>query len=128
MLVLQSVFVANLLDTHQFEAACMTGTIHEHMLGNELSIVLVRRSHIDLKSVLFSLLGERTDHIIRFKTRHFENRYIHSLQKLLYDRHSFLDILGCLRPLGLILLVCLVPESTSGRVKSYCQMGRIDFA
>ena len=127
MLVLQSVFVANLFWAHQFETARVARTIHKHMIGDQLRVILVRRSHIDLKSGLFALLGERTDDIVRFESRYLKHRDIHCLQQLFDDRHGFADIFGCLGSLRFVLLIGLMAEGTTSRIKSNAYMRRIDF-
>ena len=127
MLVLQSVFIADLFDAHEFETACMARAIHEHMLGNQLRVVLIRRSHIDLKTGFFALHRERADDIVRFETGYLEHGYIHRLQQLFDDRNGFADIFGRLGSLRFVLLISLMAEGTAGRVKSDAYMGRVDF-
>ena len=105
----------------------MTRPVHEDMFAHQLSVVLVRRRHIDLKTGLFALLGERTDDIIRFKTQHLKGRYIHRFQQPFDDRHRLANILRRLLALRLVLLVCLVTEGAAFRVKRHTDMRRIDF-
>ena len=96
------------------------------MIGHQLRIILIRRCHIDLKTCLFTLLGQRTDDIVRLKTRHFQHRNIHRLQNLLDYRHGFPNIFRCFRSLRLVLLICLMAECTTRRIESHSQMGRVD--
>ena len=97
----------------------MTGTIHEHMIGNELAVVLVGRRHIDFVSGFFAHVGERADDVIRLETGDFENGYIHRLEELLDDGNRLADVFRGLGALGFVLLVRLVAEGTSCRVKSH---------
>ena len=97
------------------------------MVGHQLRIILIRRSHIDLITCFLTLLGERTDNVIRFKTRHFQHGYIHRFEQSFDDRHRFADIFRCLRSLRFILLIRFVAERATGRVKSNTYMRRIDF-
>ena len=127
LLVLQSVFIAYLFDAHQFETACVARPIHEHMLGDQLRVILVRRSHIDFKTGLFALHGERTDDIVCLKTGYFKHGYIHRLQQLFDDRNGFADIFGCLGSLRFVLLIGLMAERTACRIKSNAYMSRVDF-
>ena len=98
------------------------------MVGDELSVVLVRRGHIDLEIGLFALHGERSDDIVRFESGHFEHRYVHRLQDIFDDRHGFAYVLRRLGPLRFVLLVSLMAECAACRVKSDTEMRRIDFA
>ena len=105
----------------------MTGTIHEHMVGDELSVVLIRRSHIDLKTSFFALLRERADDVIRFKTGYFQHGYIHGFQNLLDHRHRLADVFRRLGTLRFVLLVRLMTERAALRIKSHPDMCGVDF-
>ena len=97
----------------------MAGTIHEYMAGDKLTVILIGRCHIDFVAGFFALTGKRADDVIRLEAGDFENGYIHCLKKLLDDRNRLADILGRLGPLGFVLLIRLMAEGTSGRVKSH---------
>ena len=80
-LILQSVFLAHLFGSHHLKTTRVARTVHEHMIRDELAVVLIRRSHIDLKSCFLTLLGQRADDVIRLKAGHFKSRYVHRFQE-----------------------------------------------
>ena len=104
----------------------MPRAIHEDMIGHQLAVILIRRSHIDLKSRFLTFLRERSDHIVRLKSGDLQHRYIHRLQEVFDHRNRFSDIFRSLGTLGFVLLIRLVAESATRRVKSHSDMRRVD--
>ena len=105
----------------------MPRTIHENMIGHQLTVVLVGRSHIDLEAGLLSLFGKRTDYIVRLKAGDFQNRDIHRSEELFDYGHSLTDIFRSLGALRFVLFVRLMAERTAGGVKRNTNMRGVDF-
>ena len=104
----------------------MARTIHPNILCHQLTIILVWSRHIHLKSLLFRLMSQGPNHIISFITRYIQHRDIHCFKKLLDTRNRPTDILWCLLSLCLVLLIRLMAESRTCRIKSHSHMSRLD--
>ena len=101
----------------------MTRTIDEYIVAHQLSIILIRCEHICLDTLLTCFCGQGTNHIVSFKTFHFENRNVPSLQDILNDWNALLDILWCRFALGLVSRVGLTTERRSMRIEGHTKMG-----
>ena len=120
--MLQAIFLAYFLRTELLKTTRMARTIHIDMVGDQLSIVLVGRSHIHLKTLFFCLMGHSTYHVICLIPRHFQHRDIHRLKNLLDTWYSPTYVLRRLLTLRLVLLKRFVTKSRTRRVESHSYM------
>ena len=103
----------------------MASTVLVDMLLHELPVVLVGSSHKHFHSGLGGLFGYRTDHIVGFKSCHFQLLDAHGGKHIVKDRYGATNIFGRFGALGFVLLVCFVAKGLALGVESHCQMGGV---
>ena len=81
------------------------------MIGNELSVILVRCHHVGIYASLIGLVGKCADNIVCLIALHFEYRYMVCFEYILDDGNSKADCFRGFLPLCLVERVSLVPES-----------------
>ena len=115
----ESVLLADLFRSHLFKPSGVLGAVHVHTFGDELAVVLIRRSHQHLKPLLLRQGGYRADHIVRLKTRTLQAGDMHGVEQVFDDGHGTAYILGRLFALRLVGGIRLVTERRTGRIKRH---------
>ena len=124
-LVAQSVLLADLFRSHLFKPSGVLGAVHVHTFGDELAVVLVRRSHQHLKALLFRQGSYRADDIVRLKTRTLQACDMHGVEQVFDDGHGTAYILGRLFALRLVGGIRLMTERRAGRIKRHGNVRRV---
>ena len=88
---------------------------------DKLSVVLIGGHHKYLVTSRCTLLCQCADDIVGLEILDLENGYAHRLQETLHIGYRELDILGCGRTVGLVLLEESATETTTRRVEGYTQ-------
>ena len=102
--------------------ATETGTIHEHVVTDELPIVLVGGEHVGLYAGQTSLCGERTNHVVGLKAVGLKHRCAEGVEYVLYYWHRSLYVFRASLALCLVFGVGFMTESGSAGVESHADM------
>ena len=92
------------------------------MVGYELAQILVRRHHVDIKSLSAPLLSHRAYHVVGLVSGHHKHR---DTKGAYYLRQRFKGVLNDFRgrlAVGLVLGVSLVAECLAGGIEGHSQM------
>ena len=120
------VFLADLCDIDDFiVGAGLARLVLKYVLGDQLTVVLVRSHHVYGKAFLFSPLGHRSDYVVSLESLDHQNREVHRLAKFAERFKRIDDQLGSLASCSLIFRVHLVSECASRRVECNRQVGRL---
>ena len=105
-------------------AAGTAGLVLPDMVGDQLTVILVRRHHIDIHALGRGFDGHRADHVVRLVVRYHQDRDVHRPAYLDQRIQGVDDELGRLGTVGLIGGVHAVAEGPARRVEGNGQMGR----
>ena len=105
----------------------MFGAVHEYIFRYQLSIVFIRCHHISCDALATCLSSKRTDDIIRFIARYFQDRDAVGTNNIFYNRYGETDCFRGFFPLCFILFVGLMSEGRTCRVERHTNMGWIFF-
>ena len=118
--------VKHLRDTPHFRFIPRSSRfIHENFLAHQLRIILIRRDHIHLKTLLFPSFCQSSHHVIRLESVHGDTSYPQPLDNFFDIRNRLFQVLRHGRTLCLILREHLVTECRSLRIKNNSQMCRL---
>ena len=125
-----AVALAHLLRTAHLEALALERrAVHEHVVGDELAVVLVRRHHVGGEALARGLGGKRAYDVVGLIARHLDDMDAPCLDNLLDDGYGEGDVLGLFVALGLVFGVELVAEGVAaGRVEADGHVLRIFLA
>ena len=88
----------------------MTRTIHEHVVGNELGIVLIGRNHICLHSLKVCLVSYCSYDVVSLKAVNLNNWNMESVENILDDRYRHFNVFRSFLTLCLIGRKSLMTE------------------
>ena len=99
--------------TNHVISATMTWTVHENVLPDKLSVVLIRREHVGFHILFGGLDGQGSNHIVGFEAVSLQDRDMEGSQDFLDNRHTLCDIFRRFLSLGLISREGFMAESLS---------------
>ena len=119
-----SVFPADggLVD-HFVLAPAFSGFDLKDMVCNQLTVILVRGHHVDIRSLGAVSAGDRTDDIVGLVAALHQDRDVQRLAELRQRFQRIDDQLGRLAPVGLVGRVHFVAEGSARRVEGHGQVG-----
>ena len=100
------------------------GTQHAHVSADELHHVLVARDDGNVEALFRALLGERANHVIRFKSGKFEDGQPHGFAHPPHIRKLHGKIVGHRRPLRLVLVKKFVAKCRFLRIEHHGEIIR----
>ncbi len=104
--------------------ALSTRPVHAHLLGYQLSIVLVGCHHVNVEALFLCQYRQIANHVVCLKARLGNGGNAHGLCHGVNVGNARPNVFGCFVPVGLVFGKRLVSERRSWGVKNDGQVGR----
>ena len=101
----------------------LAGLVHADMVGDELTVVLVGGEHQHLKTLYFSVFGQRTDQVIRLIAVDADHRDLEGVEDAFDVRDGCYDVVGRGLAVLLVVFVLDVPEGGRAGVERHGHVG-----
>ena len=102
----------------------LAGVEHRAGVAHQLEGVPVTGADQDLEALVDGLGGQRGDDVVGLVTLLLDRRDPQRRENLLDQRHLSLELVGGLRPVGLVVGVLRLPEGVSRDVERHADVGR----
>ena len=111
-------FGFDFFDSHYFKLlVAVFGAVHKDVVRYQLAVVFIGGHHISTYALASGFGGKGADDIVCLVSGYFEDGDAVGAYDVFYDRYGKPDYFRRFLTLGFVLLVSLVPEGGSGRIK-----------